>query len=167
MEIPTLETERLRLVAPAARHFDEFAALLADPGFVQHLDLSPLSRNDAHRAFCAMLGHWQLRGWGGFIVEERASGAFVGRVGINDWEGWPEPELGWWTIPAKWGRGYAGEAARAVLDFVRRLDRTSRLVSFIRRRNQRSIRVADKLGATYERDIEFLGGPTRVYVHKL
>jgi RimJ/RimL family protein N-acetyltransferase len=94
-----------------------------------------------------------------------ATNTFVGRVGINDWEGWPEPELGWWTIPEAWGRGYAVEASRAALDFVRGLCRTSRLVSFIRSTNKQSIRVAEKLGAAYERDIELLDRPARVYVH--
>ncbi len=167
MDVPTLETDRLRLVAPAPRHFDAYAAALADPRLVEQLELEPLSRSDAHRGFCAMLGHWQLRGWGGFLVEERATGAFVGRVGIVDWEGWPEPELGWWIVPEDWGHGYAGEAARAVLDFVRGLRRTSRLVSFIRASNTQSIRVAEKLGAAYERDIELLDRPARVYVHTL
>ena len=165
MEIPTIDTERLRLLAPASRHFDDFAAVLADPRFVEHLEIDPCSRDVAHRSFCAMLGHWQLLGWGGFIVEERTTGAFVGRVGVSDWEGWPEAELGWWVVPAAWGRGYAVEAARAALDFVCQLRRTSRLASFIRSANTQSIRVAEKLGAVYERDIDLLGRPARVYVH--
>ncbi len=167
MEIPTLETERLRLVEPAAHHFDAFAALLADPVFVDALGLKLMDRNESYRHFCAMIGHWHLRGWGNFIVEEKTTGRFVGRVGINDWEGWPEPELGWWTLPAAWGHGYAPEAARAVLDFVRRNHSRRRLISLIRASNARSLRVAEKLGAGYEKDIEFLGSPARVYVHSL
>jgi len=167
MEIPTIETERLRLVPPASRHFDAFAAVLADRRFVEHLEIEPCSRQDAHRSFCAMLGHWQLLGWGGFIVEDRETGAFVGRVGVSNWEGWPEAELGWWVVPTAWGRGYAVESARAVLDFVRRLRRTSRLASFVRSENTRSIRVAEKLGGVYEGDIDLLGRPARVYGYTL
>lgn len=167
MEIPTLETERLRLVPPGRSHFEAFAALVADAVFVESLELKPMDRNAADRAYCAMVGHWHLRGWGNFIVEERASGAFVGRVGINDWEGWPEPELGWWTAPAAWGRGYAPEAARAVLEFVREKFQRRRLISLIRAANARSLRVAEKLGAVHEKDIDFLGGVARVYVHRL
>lgn len=167
IDIPTIETERLRLVPPEPRHFDAFAALLADPEFVRHLEIAPCSRLEAHRSFCAMIGHWQLRGWGGFLLEERTTANFVGRVGISDWEGWPEPELGWSVIPAAWGRGYAVESARAVLDFVRGLGRTTQLASFVRASNAQSIRVAEKLGATYARDIELFGKSARVYVHTL
>src|SRR5690349_17638418 len=148
MDIPTLQTERLRLVPPQKRHFEAFAALLTDATFRESLELKPMDRNAADRAFCAMIGHWHLRGWGNFIVEERDGGAFVGRVGINDWEEWPEAELGWWTAPAAWGRGYAPEAARAVLGWVRETFRRDRLISLIRAANARSLRVAEKLGAT-------------------
>lgn len=167
MQIPTLETARLRLVPPEARHFDAYAALVADAAFMQHLEQPALDRNAADRSFCAMLGHWHLRGWGNFLVEERAGGELVGRVGINDWAGWPEPELGWWTAPSAWGRGYAPEAARAVLELARDRYRRTRLISLIRPTNRASIRVAEKLGAVLERDIEFHHGVAHVYVHAL
>ncbi len=167
MDIPTLETARLRLIAPTSRHFDAFAAVFADPEFVRHLGIEPRDRETSHRSFCAILGHWQLRGWGGFLVEDRDTGALVGCVGVSDWEGWPEPEIGWWTVPKMWGRGYAVEAARAALDYFASLGRTTRLDSFVPPTNAASIRVAEKLGASCERDRELYGSPIHVYVHSL
>jgi RimJ/RimL family protein N-acetyltransferase len=167
MDIPTLDTARLRLVAPASRHFESYAALVADGAFMQHLEQGPLGRTEAHRKLCAIVGHWQLRGWGNFVVEERDTGVLVGIVGINDWEGWPEPELGWWTVPAAWGKGYAAEAARAVLGLAQTRYGRKRLISLIRPTNRASIRVAEKLGAVPERDIDFHNGVARVYVHAL
>jgi RimJ/RimL family protein N-acetyltransferase len=167
VEIPTIETQRLRLVAPVARHFDAFAEVFADPGFVAHLEIEPRNRETSYRGFCALLGHWHLRGWGGLLVEDRSSGELVGCVGLSDWEGWPEPELGWWTVPACWGRGYAFEAARALLDHIVAMRRTTRLVSFIPASNARSLRIAEKLGAKYERDMELHGTLVGVYVHNL
>jgi RimJ/RimL family protein N-acetyltransferase len=167
MQIPTLETARLRLVAPEARHFDAYAALVADAALMRDLEQPPLDRGAADRSFCAMLGHWHLRGWGNFLVEERGSGQLVGRVGITAWEDWPEPELGWWTAPAVWGRGYAPEAARAVLALARDTYRWTRLISLIRPTNHASIRVAEKLGALPEGDIEFHDRVARVYAHAL
>jgi [ribosomal protein S5]-alanine N-acetyltransferase len=167
MEIPTLETARLRLVPPAMRHFEAYAAIVADPAFVERLGLPPMTRNEAHRSLCAMVGHWQLLGWGNFLVEERDGERFVGRIGINAWEGWPEPELGWWIAPAAWGRGYAPEAARAVLGLARDRYQRTRLVSYIRAENHASVRVAEKLGARLEKTIDFLGGAAGVYVHAI
>ncbi len=167
MEIPTLETARLRLVAPVSRHFDAFAAVFADAEFVKHFATAPRDREASHRSFCALLGHWQLRGWGAFLVEDRVTAALVGCVGVSDWEDWPEPELGWWTVPTEWGRGYAVEAARAALDYFASLRRTTRLVSFVPPTNAASMRVAEKLGASFERDLQLHGLPVRVYVHAL
>ena len=68
-----------------------------------------------HMAF--MVGHWQLRGYGPWAVEEKASGELVGRVGFLNPEGWPAFELGWTLARKFWGRGYATEAARRALDY--------------------------------------------------
>jgi RimJ/RimL family protein N-acetyltransferase len=46
-----------------------------------------------------ILGHWTLKGFGYWAVEERASGAFVGCVGLWEPSGWPEVELGYWITP--------------------------------------------------------------------
>jgi RimJ/RimL family protein N-acetyltransferase len=126
-----------------------------------------MNRNDAQRSFCAIIGHWHLRGWGGFLIEDEASGEFVGRAGINDREGWHEPELRWWVVPAMWGRGYAAEADRAVLDYVKTTGRTSRLVSYVRPRQSSVGARCRKLGAVVEREIDYCDGVARMYVHSI
>ncbi len=165
MNIPTLETERLRLVPPELRHLPGYAATLADPDFTQHLELPPMDLNAADRSLASLAGHWYLRGCGAWIVEDRKSGAFIGRVGHNAWEVWPELELGWWIARHAWGHGFATEAARAVLSHTFATMARDRVVSFIRPVNTASLRVAEKLGAVHERDITFFGALSRVYVH--
>ena len=61
-----------------------------------------------------MAGHWALHGFGMFVVEEKASGTFVGRVGPVYPPGWPGFEVGWGIATEFRGKGYAVEAARAV-----------------------------------------------------
>jgi [ribosomal protein S5]-alanine N-acetyltransferase len=163
MDIPTLETERLLLVPPRLAHLRAYHACVSDPEFSRHLEQTPMDLNTADRTLAAMVGHWHLRGCGSWIVEDK-QGAFIGRVGHNAWEIWPELELGWWIGRERWGNGYAVEAARAVLEHTWKSGRT-RVVSFIRPVNTQSIRVAEKLGAKHERNIPFLGGESRVYVH--
>ena len=62
-----------------------------------------------------VLGHWQLRGFGLWAVEERATGMLAGRVGCWQPEGWPGLEIGWALRREFWGRGYATEAAQSVM----------------------------------------------------
>jgi RimJ/RimL family protein N-acetyltransferase len=96
-------------------------------------------------------GHWVLRGYGTWVVEERATGSMVGRVGLHRPAGWPGLEVGWALARSVWGRGYATEGGRAALDFAwRELDAT-RVISLIYPENTRSIAVAERLGETLER----------------
>ena len=127
----------------------------AEPEVMEFLaaDGKPAPRFLAWQSFCAILGHWQVRGYGLFAVIERSTGEFVGRVGPWFPEGWPEFEVGWTLRSAFWGRGYATEAATAAIDFsFGPLDRPH-IASFINPSNARSIRVAERLGETPERRV--------------
>jgi RimJ/RimL family protein N-acetyltransferase len=112
----------------------------------------------------AMLaGHWQLRGYGMRAVEERATGALVGRVGLHYPEGWPDREVAWALARPFWGRGYAAEAARAALDEAFGRLHWSRAISLIDPQNTRSIRLAERLGEHLEGQATVRGHRVAVY----
>lgn len=166
IEIPVLETERLRLVAFAERHFEAYASMLADPTSTRFVgDGQPLDRMNAWRSMAMLLGHWALRGYGMWAIELKGTGEFVGRVGLHQPEGWPDLELGWMLMPAQRGHGYATEAGRVALDYAFGNLNAQRLVSLIRTDNTASERVARRLGARQATTIDFLGGATLVYVY--
>ena len=148
--VPELETERLRLRAPRAEDFETYAAFYASPRsrFVG----GPLSRGDAWRSFAAMHGHWALRGFGLWMVERREDGALVGRVGLLEPEGWPEPEIAWTLFEGCEGRGYATEAARAARAHAAQALGRPRAISLIAPANAASAAVARRLGAAREGD---------------
>jgi RimJ/RimL family protein N-acetyltransferase len=109
-----IETPRLLLRMLRGSDLDAYAEMCADPEVMRYLgDGQPLSRSEAWRHLAMVLGHWRLRGYGFWAVEERSSGELVGRVGCWRPEGWPGFEVGWTLRRAYWGRGYATEAARA------------------------------------------------------
>src|SRR5690349_2295208 len=111
IDIPQLETERLRLTAFGERHFEAYASMLADASSTRFIgDGEPLDRMNAWRSMAMLLGHWALRGYGMWAVELRHSGEFVGRVGLHYPEGWPDLELGWMLVPEHRRKGYATEA---------------------------------------------------------
>lgn len=144
-----LETERLLLRAFSDGDLDAYAAMCADAEVMRYLSVTGalLSREDAWRQMALFAGHWALRGFGMWAVEERESGRFIGRVGLHQPEGWPDRELGWSLARPAWGRGYATEAARAAADYAFRTLRWSHLIHLILPGNDRSIRVAGRLGA--------------------
>jgi RimJ/RimL family protein N-acetyltransferase len=145
--IPRLTTERLVLRALREDDLDAYAAIVADPEVMRYVGHgAPVGRGDAWRQIAMFLGGWTLHGFGLWGVERRADGALLGRAGLWCPPGWPGVELGWLLAREHWGRGYATEAARAVLD---RVGPGLRLVSLIHPANARSIRVAAKLGFAF------------------
>jgi RimJ/RimL family protein N-acetyltransferase len=162
--IPVLETARLRLRGFEARDLEPLAALNADPEVMRFLgDGATLDRHGSWRQLAMMIGHWALRGYGLFAVERRTDGAFVGRIGLLEPEGWPGTELAWTVAPAHWRQGYATEAAAAVRDWAFGTLRIRRLVSMIDEGNRASARVAEKVGERFEGRHEIFGKSVRLF----
>lgn len=151
---PVLFTQQLVLRLPEPQDFDVYAAMMADAGTMAHLG-GAMSRALAWRDFTVRAGGWLTRGFSTFSVIERASGAFVGRVGPWEPEGWPAPEIGWALAPGYAGRGYAAQAAVAAIDYVVDLLGWNEVAHAIAPDNVRSIRLAERLGAAH-------CGPTRL-----
>ena len=165
LNIPELRTERLLLRGPRESDFDAYAAMCADPEVMKHITGQPLSAEDAWRQMAMFTGHWVLRGYGLWAVEELATGLFVGRIGHHYPEGWPDRELGWALTRESWGRGLATEGCRAVLDYTFGTLGWERLISLIAPDNERSIALARRLGARPEGTAEVLGHHVDVFVH--
>ena len=110
----------------------------------------PQDRVAAWRRVASYAGCWPLRGFGKFLVVDKASGRAAGIVGPWYPEGWPEPEIGWTILPEFQGRGYATEAsARAIAFAYDELGWTTAM-SAIFPGNEPSFRLAARLGAHRE-----------------
>jgi RimJ/RimL family protein N-acetyltransferase len=164
--VPRLETPRLVLRAFAADDFEAYAAIMSDPAVTRFLgDGRPLDRTGAWWQLAMLMGHWALRGFGVWAVEERATGRLLGRIGFMQPEGWPDFELAYTLGRSAWGHGYATEGGRAALEHARATLGRKRIVSVIRPDNVASIAVATRLGAVRERDVQFYGSPAVVYAY--
>jgi len=115
------------------------------------------------RMVAAWIGHWALRGYGQWAIEERASGRFIGRAGIINPADWPGPEVGYLLGRPWWGRGYATEAARAAMDWGFHEIGFTDLISLIDPLNHASIAVATRLGETLRGETEIMGHHVLVY----
>lgn len=164
LEIPQLTTDRLLLRAFRPDDFEPYAKMMAHPEVSRHLmDGRPLTRVEAWRQLAMFAGHWVLRGYGLWAVEERATGEFLGRIGCLNPEGFPAFEIAYTLGPWAWGKGYAREGAAAALRYARETLRRPEIVSIIRPANTASIRVATSLGAIPSETVEFFGAPSVIY----
>jgi RimJ/RimL family protein N-acetyltransferase len=164
IHVPRLTTPRLVLRGFKESDLEAYAEMMADPQVTRYLgDGRPLPRSEAWRQLAFLVGHWALRGFGVWAVEEREGGTLVGRIGCLEPEGWPGFEVAYTLARPFWGRGYAREGAQAALAFARDTLGREEIISIIRPANVASIRVAESLGAEHDRDVEFFGAPSRVY----
>ena len=163
MQIPVLETERLVRREFREHDFEPTADVYADP--VSSFYGGPCGREEAWRKFAVYPGHWSLRKYGPWAIEEKETGDFVGLSGLWFPEGWPEPEITWALVPSHHGKGYATEAARRALVAAYQDFGWATAVSVVALANAASARVAERLGATVDGTVENRYGTATVYRH--
>ena len=161
----TLETPRLILRHPVPGDWQAFHNfMMSDRStiFGCHRDLAK-----TFRSFAAELGHWEIFGHGMWAVTIRGDDAAIGLVGPWTPPDWPEPEIGWMIFSGNVeGTGIAAEAAKAaVADAFTRLGWTT-VVSYIDKNNNRSIRLAEKLGAVLDTAATPPGMPGTILVYR-
>ncbi|MEX1234673.1 MAG: GNAT family N-acetyltransferase [Roseovarius sp.] len=149
-QIPRIETDRLILRAPTAADIEPVIAFLMDPVRAAGFGVEA-TRGRAWRWYAMNLGHWALRGYGYFIIEDKASGQPCGLTGIWAPDGWPEPELGYVVFDGFEGRGIAFEAAMRAREWAYTDLGLTSVGSHIVPGNSRSIALAERMGARYER----------------
>ncbi|MEM9967031.1 MAG: GNAT family N-acetyltransferase [Pseudomonadota bacterium] len=164
IRIPTIETERLRLRCPEMRDFHAWAAFRASDRAI-HLG-GPNTRTEAFDKLGEIIGHWHLRGYGRWMVADKTTDEPLGVVGCFYPDDWPEPEIAWSVFETAEGRGIAFEAARAALNYAYGTLGWTTAISCMTPENSRSQALAERLGATYERDFTTVDGWTlKVYRH--
>jgi RimJ/RimL family protein N-acetyltransferase len=171
-----LETERLVLRKPEPADKDGYAEIWGDREVVRFLGGRTLSPEEAASAIERMLKQWDRHDVGLFSVLRKEDDRLIGRVGYLLWDPdrWVsamheelddplEMEIGWVVGSAFWNQGYATEAAAACRDHAFGELGRDRVISLIAPENTASIRVAEKIGERYERDVEIMVGPVGLY----
>ena len=163
--MPTNETPRLLLRPPLASDLDAFVAIHEDPHVMRFMTVTGnmSGRTAGWRTLALLIGHWHLRGYGQWTVVEKATGEVIGRAGLWYPEGNPGLEVGWVIRHSHWGRGYATEAAKASVRYGFEVVGADHLISIIHPDNGRSIRVAEKIGQTFERTTTVDGVNVLIY----
>jgi RimJ/RimL family protein N-acetyltransferase len=148
--MPTTERLQLRRWRPTDR--EPFAALNADPEVVRYVrDGRPMTRAESDALLDAIDAHWAQHGFGLWCAAPREDpDACLGFVGLAVPSFLPSVmpavEVGWRLARSAWGRGLATEGARASLDHAFGELALESVISVIDPGNERSVRVAEKLG---------------------
>lgn len=153
-----VETERLLLRRPLHDDLTELHRIHSDPRTREHgLESAPASRAQSGRRLAQWLAHWETRGYGYWTVERR--GPIVGFGGLMllpRWRGRRGDALNLYyrLDPGSWGHGYASELARAAVELAERELPGLPVVARIRDGNDRSVRVAERIGLLRRPDLD-------------
>jgi len=167
MQIPTLTTDRFVLRAFRESDVPALTALHSDAEVVRFIRPNGEPETNPRQAWEYMtmqMGHWLLKGYGKWALADPKTDELIGRVGYYDAPyDWPGLELGWTMARRVWGKGYATESARLALDWGFENIKTNEIISAIQPDNERSIRVAGRLGQKFIRAGNIHGAPCGIY----
>jgi len=162
-----LETERLRL-RPFSLEDAPFAmALVNDPDWLRYIgDRNVRTIQDAESYLRkGPVAMYERLGLGMLVVVLKSTGEPIGTCGLIRRDTLDDVDIGFAFLPAHRGRGYALEAAKAVLEHGRRDHGLGRIVAIVSRDNERSIRLLETLGLRFERTIRMPGDEVEVALY--
>lgn len=144
----TLVTDRLRLEPCGMDHHDGLCVVNRDPKVMRYIGGRPQTAEETRAWIGRAETRWTDLGYSWWAIRPAATGEIVGACCLQHIENDPvqELEIGWRLLPAHWGRGYATEAARAMIGFGFQELGAPQLFSIADPRNTASIRVMQRLG---------------------
>jgi RimJ/RimL family protein N-acetyltransferase len=166
---PVIETERLRMRGRRLSDFPAVAAMQADGAVMRFIAGAPVNEEDAWGKFARMHGLWALTGVGFWLIEEKATGAVIGEVGLSDFKRTidpplgPDPEYGWMLSATAQRKGYGAEALGAALEWGDRKFHGAAFSCIIDEENAPSVRLAERHGFRRERTAQYKGKDIIVY----
>ncbi len=159
-----LKTKRLIIRPFVYEDLKKLIEILTDPLVMSFLG-GPRSPNNIKEQFYAACEYFDKHQVGLMALIEKKSNALMGRVGFiqNSIEGTEEFELVWILAKEYWDQGYATEAATALGDYAFAKLQKKHFISIIAQENQRSLRVAQKIGMICEKEIVFKEMPAYLF----
>jgi RimJ/RimL family protein N-acetyltransferase len=159
-----LETKRLRLLPWEPEDWVQLRPIATDPEVVRYISGGEPWPDERIREFVErQVAGFATRGYCFWRLEHKADGEIIGFCGLQPLDGTPEIEIGWWLARARWGHGYATEAAREALRDAFDRSELKRVVAIAQAENRASTHIMEKLGMRYERDTTHRGVDVVMY----
>jgi len=148
-----LETERLILRRFVVEDAQFVLNLVNEPSFLRYIGDKKIRTLDDARQYILSgpVASYERHGFGLCLVELRDSHTPIGMCGLLKREELPEPDIGFALLPEFWNKGFAFEAAAAVLRDARERLGLQRVLAITSLDNEASIKVLQRLGFTFDR----------------
>ena len=164
-----METERLRLRPVTVEDAELMLSVWNDPAFIRHvLDRGIRTLEQAREAIeSGAQKLFEDYGYGPYCMSLKSDGTLVGICGLFKRENLEDPDIGFSVLPPHCGKGYAGEAAVAVVDYARDELGIDVLTAIVAPANAPSIGLIEKLGLTFEQMITMPGDDNAIRLYRM
>jgi RimJ/RimL family protein N-acetyltransferase len=165
VNVPLLQSARLRLRAPTLKDFSASFAMWSSPVVARYIGGRPHTKEEVWARLLRYIGHWHAISYGYWVIETIESDVYIGEIGFSDYRRdiVPTidtiPEMGWALAPHAHGKGFAFEAASAALAWRDTALPAGETVCLIDPQNTTSLRLADKLGFRNASEAVYHGNP--------
>ena len=163
----SLDTERLYLRMFRQDDLRDLHEYYSDTECTRYTVGRPLQEYESWQKLAVLAGHWQLRNYGSYALEDKSTNKVLGFAGLDYPHDWPEPEIQWGLIRQYWGMGYASEAVREVKQMTATYLPDMPLISVIHPDNSNSINLAMAVGAKFEKQYFFRECLWNIYRHEI
>ena len=162
--VKVLETDRLMLRKLCVEDAAFILQLVNEPAFLRFIGDKGVRTLDDARDYILQgpVDSYERLGFGLYLVELKESGTAIGTCGLIKREVLEHVDIGYAYLPEFWGKGYAFEAAAAVMEFGKSAYGLERIVAVVSSDNYGSIRVLEKLGLRYERMVRLFEGDEEI-----
>jgi len=151
-----LETGRLRLRKLTVDDAEFILRLLNEASFIQSIGDKGVRTLEDARSYILTgpIASYDKFGFGLWLVENRTDGVPMGMCGLLKRDTLEDVDIGYALVPEFWSKGFAMEAAAAVLSYGKSEFGMKRIVAIVSPQNDSSIRLLEKLGFAFERMVK-------------
>lgn len=151
-----LETERLLLRRFTTDDAPFVLTLLNEPSFLRYIGDKKVRNLDDARQYLTdgPIASYNKNGFGLNLVELKEAQTSIGMCGLLKRDDLPEPDIGFAFLPDFWNKGYAFEAAAAVMKDARDRLKLGRILAIVNPDNYASMKLLERLGLRFERMLD-------------
>lgn len=162
-----ITSDRLRFRRYTNEDFDFLMSLLSDPDVVRYIGNGNVRDKEGGQEFLNWIYRTYEFGeyYGLMVLVNKEDNSLIGHAGFvpQTIDGKEEIEIGYWIAKRYWGKGYATEAAKTLLDYGKAQLKLERFIALIQPANTASKKVAEKIGMTLEKEIVLKGQDVYLY----
>jgi len=158
-----IETERLYLREFMLKDASALFKMNSNPNVLQYTGDAPFKSTTATESFIKNYNHYESYNMGRWAVCGKKQGEFLGWCGLKYHPEEDYIDIGYRFSEKHWNKGFATEATKGVLSYAFNVLRIQDIYAYVDKRNHGSMKVAEKSGLTFLKEVLHEGNPTNIY----